>query len=232
MTEEDWDCCTDPMAMLDFLRGRASERKLRLFACACCRLLWPLLHKRVRRAVSVMENFVEGLADRAAWEKARAGVRENTYWMATPRNTTGGVRRAAFQAAGAVEHAMAPGMDAEAFCRAVVMARLLADEEQDPSSAWRELAELLRDVLGNPSRPSRLDATWLAWHGSAIPRLAHAVYGERGLPGGSLDTGHLAILADMLEEAGCSDAGLLGHLRSAGPHVRGCHAVDLILQRS
>jgi hypothetical protein len=40
-----------------------------------------------------------------------------------------------------------------------------------------------------------------------------------------------AVLADMLEEAGCSDPQLLGHLRSPGPHVRGCFAVDALLGR-
>jgi hypothetical protein len=39
----------------------------------------------------------------------------------------------------------------------------------------------------------------------------------------------LPILADALEDAGCTDADLLGHLRSPGPHVRGCWAVDLVL---
>ncbi|HKB40626.1 MAG TPA: hypothetical protein VKD72_29640, partial [Gemmataceae bacterium] len=39
----------------------------------------------------------------------------------------------------------------------------------------------------------------------------------------------LAVLADALEDAGCSDADLLSHLRGSGPHVRGCWAVDLIL---
>jgi hypothetical protein len=37
------------------------------------------------------------------------------------------------------------------------------------------------------------------------------------------------VLADALEEAGCTDASILEHLRSRGPHVRGCFAVDLLL---
>ena len=43
------------------------------------------------------------------------------------------------------------------------------------------------------------------------------------------DLGLMPVLADALEEAGCSDDELLGHLRGPGPHVRGCWALDLIL---
>jgi hypothetical protein len=52
--------------------------------------------------------------------------------------------------------------------------------------------------------------------------LAAAFYAERAFD-------HLPILADAVEEAGCSDEALLGHLRGPDPHVRGCWAVDLIL---
>ena len=52
MTEAEWLACKDPQRMLDFLRGKISNRKLRLFACSCCRRLWPLLpEERHRRAV-------------------------------------------------------------------------------------------------------------------------------------------------------------------------------------
>jgi hypothetical protein len=39
----------------------------------------------------------------------------------------------------------------------------------------------------------------------------------------------IPLLADALEDAGCTDAELLGHLRGPGPHVRGCWAVDVVL---
>jgi hypothetical protein len=40
------------------------------------------------------------------------------------------------------------------------------------------------------------------------------------------------VLADGLEEAGCQDVQILGHLRSGGDHVRGCWALDLLLGKS
>ena len=43
MTADEWLTSADPRRMLAFLRERVSERKLRLFACACCRRHWALL---------------------------------------------------------------------------------------------------------------------------------------------------------------------------------------------
>ena len=62
--------------------------------------------------------------------------------------------------------------------------------------------------------------------------LARVAYDQRELPSGTLDVARLAVLADALEEAGCTDADLLGHLRGPGPHARGCWAVDLLLGKS
>ena len=61
--------------------------------------------------------------------------------------------------------------------------------------------------------------------------LAQAAYDQRILPIGHLDPARLAVLSDALEETGCTDAELLGHLREPGPHVRGCWALDLILAK-
>jgi hypothetical protein len=85
---------------------------------------------------------------------------------------------------------------------------------------WR--ANLLRDIFGNPFRPATLDPAWLRWNDDAIPKLAQAIYDER-----SFD--RLPVLADALEDAGCTDAEILKHCRQPGPHVRGCWVVDLLL---
>lgn len=64
MTESEWRTCTDPKPMLEFLRGKASDRKLRLFAVACCRLVL----KKVRvspvaeHEVDVAERYADGAA--------------------------------------------------------------------------------------------------------------------------------------------------------------------------
>lgn len=61
MTEAEWLSCTDPMPMLAFLREKASDRKLRLFACGCCRGIWKnLTLKAVRRAAEMAEQYPDG----------------------------------------------------------------------------------------------------------------------------------------------------------------------------
>src|SRR5437763_1443369 len=63
MTEQEWLKYAQPEQMLKFLRGKVSERKLRLFAVACCRGIWHLItDKTCRRAVEVAERYSDGLA--------------------------------------------------------------------------------------------------------------------------------------------------------------------------
>jgi hypothetical protein len=51
------------------------------------------------------------------------------------------------------------------------------------------------------------------------------------MPSGELDPQHLQVLADALEEAGCTNAEVLSHLRGPAVHVRGCFVVDLLTGR-
>jgi hypothetical protein len=94
---------------------------------------------------------------------------------------------------------------------------------------WRAAADLLRCVLGNPFRPVDVVPAWTAWNGRVVERMAQEIYEERELPPGTLDRTRLAVLTDALEEAGCVDESILGHLRGPTEHVRGCFVVDSIL---
>jgi hypothetical protein len=43
------------------------------------------------------------------------------------------------------------------------------------------------------------------------------------------DDRDVPILADALEDAGCTDAAIVRHLREAPAHARGCWVLDLLL---
>src|SRR5262245_16335653 len=63
MDEAEWLACTEPKPMLEFLKGKASDRKLRLFGCACCRRLWDLLPSDLnRQAVQAIEEYPDTLS--------------------------------------------------------------------------------------------------------------------------------------------------------------------------
>jgi hypothetical protein len=175
MTEQEWLACADPMPMLEFLRGKASERKLRLFAVACCRQrLRPNLDDGWW-SVMVAEHYAERRTTKAA----------TTHdFCPSPSLTL------------SLTHSLVVG--------------------------------LLHEIIGNPFRPVNVERAWLT---PTVTSLAATAYEERSLPSGELDPSHLAVLADALEDAGCQDADILGHLRSPGPHVRGCWALDAILGR-
>jgi hypothetical protein len=79
--------------------------------------------------------------------------------------------------------------------------------------------DIIRDIFGNPFRPATLDPSWLT---STVTALARQMYESR-------DFSAMPILADALQDAGCSDEAILSHLRGPGPHVRGCWVVDLLL---
>jgi hypothetical protein len=210
VTEKKWLAETDPLLLLRGLRDRASDRKLRLLACAGCRRLWWLLRDpRSRTAVEVSERYADGLADAKALAAAAQDAR---------------------QAADEAEQARAAGWNA-ARSAAVTADTPGAAAERAARSAACD-ADLIRHVLGNPFRPPPpLAPSVLRWDGGTVKRLAQAAYDER-LPDGLFDSATLAVLADALEEAGCADADLLRHLRGPGPHVRGCWALDFLLAKS
>jgi hypothetical protein len=216
--------------MLRVLRGKASERKIRLFEVACCRRIWQLLPDgRSRQAIEVAESFADAQATEeeletaadAAWsvwdaDRERASAEGKwdrgspdlpytpsaaAYNVATPLGWWGG---------------------APAF---VAPHEITREATANSGMEGAEQAVLLRDIFGNPFRPVAVDPSWLAWNGGIVVKLAQAVYDERAFD-------RLPMLADALEEAACHDAGILTHCRGPGPHVRGCWVVDLVLGKT
>src|SRR5438105_3549497 len=77
MTEAEWFGCTDPRLMVEFLRGKVSHRKLRLFAVWCCRRIWHLLwDERLRWAVALAERLAEAQAGPSDRKAARRGAQQ------------------------------------------------------------------------------------------------------------------------------------------------------------
>src|SRR5438477_3044107 len=78
MAEEEWLASEQPGLMLQFLqqhrlvtRAPGGRRRLRLFACACCRSVWKHLDESDRRAVEISEDYADGRAGRRELEAVR-----------------------------------------------------------------------------------------------------------------------------------------------------------------
>jgi hypothetical protein len=212
VTEAEWLACTDPRPMLAFLRSKASGRKLSWFAVACCRKDRLLMKDhRSRQAIEWTERLIEGLAGDDDSDAPSDG---DCYLMAAAAN-----------------HCMAVAWragdgDTEAagqYVRWVIEG--VSESSQNTGVALRGHAALLRCVFGNPFCPVALDSSWLAWNDGTVVKLAQGIYEERAFD-------RLPVLADALEDVGCSDLDILGHCRSGGEHVRGCWVIDLLLGKS
>jgi hypothetical protein len=237
VTEAEWLACKKPSAMLAFLRGRAAPRKFRLFTVACVRRVEHLLtDPRSRAALEVVERYAEGLATpeemHDAYGHARAAAK--AAWDATGRLTgDADALAAAHQAAESARAAAEAACEESAVAASAVAAAAAwnayaGDPAFDSHIAAEHEAQcrLLRCVFGIPFRPPpALDPAALEENAGAAVKLAQRIYEERAF-------GQLPDLARALQEAGCDDADLLGHLGAPGPHVLGCWALDAALGRS
>ncbi len=254
MTEAEWLSCNDPRRLLNSMYGIASQRKLRLFACACCRRIWHLLaDESCRQAVEFAEQYADGRASSDQMAAARAAVDAvvaartqapqpvdaapsdvrrlqairdaaiSTFWATTLGDTESGRDEMA--------------MDAhEAGWTAVWLTSENAAPALARSGQWdaerAAQAALVRDIFdypfrhfdyeGYPTDRTVIDPAWLTWNHGTVPAIVRRVYDERVFH-------DLPILADALEDAGCTDADILAHCRGGGRHVRGCWVVDLLL---
>jgi hypothetical protein len=225
MTEAQWRSCTSPEAILNYLTDKASPRKLRLYAIGCCRRIWHLLtDERCRHAVEMAQRFVDGRASEADLFAAGQAVASVAHVWGEPGSpasrSTSALGGAAWSAARmpAWYAAWDAAWDARMVARDYV-----PGTDWEKERAWQ--ATLLLDLFGNPFRPVRIDPSWLIQHDGAVHKLAQVIYDEDRF-------GDLPILADALEEAGCTSTELLEHCRARQPHYRGCWAVDAVLEKT
>jgi hypothetical protein len=214
MTEQEWLASSNPTGMLNFLYQlrRTSERKLRLFLCSCCRHMAHALSEDALKAMATCELFADGLASSQQLEEAARGI--TTLYRASPADAVRFVAHARRLDATEVHELLR-------WISFAVQGGLFTAESWLHGRIDKAHASLLRDVFFYPLRTVALDPTWLT---PPVQKLAQAAYQDR-------DFGVLPILADALEEAGCTDADILNHCRGPGPHVRGCWVVDLILSK-
>jgi hypothetical protein len=218
MTEAEWLSCTDPQEMLGALRNKAGDRKLRLFAIACCLHGSPLGAGEFRPVLQMAEAYADGLlSPEELW-------RAYTLLPDVPGRRVAVPRAFTLWEARAVSDWVAP---------APPHPDDTSDDPTEEPPADSEAMEqrrkvqcgLLRDIAGNPFRPVTLHP---AWRGHEVRLLAQAAYEERNLHDWTLDPMRLAVLGDALEEVGCTNQDVLNHCRAPGQHVRGCWLVDLL----
>jgi hypothetical protein len=209
MTETEWLEETSLGRILDYLYdGKISNRKMRLFAVGCCRRLPGYPESEIdQRWLELTERDVDGQASEEEFDNLEEGDCDARWYRKDGWNATARVRE---YYSNEVECSL----------------HRVGTSEEDLSKGQAQLEAamlvLLRDVVGNPFRDAPISPGWLSWNGNFVPQMAQSIYDDR-----SFD--RLPILADALEEAGCTDAVLLGHCRGPGPHVRGCWVVDLLL---
>jgi hypothetical protein len=226
MTEAEWLASTDSRPVWGEVSRKVSDRKVRLLICACCRRAWDLLvDSRSREAVEVAERYADGSANRddliAVRRRANAAYQRARKQHGPAAFRLVGASHLALQATSVARRVRFDPRENE-FLRGA--------RERKEKAERKARCGLVRDLVRNPFCPSPpIPSSILAWKAGTVRRLAEGIYQERQMPAGTFDTARIAVLADALLDAGCTDEDLIAHCRSEGSHVRGCWAVDLIL---
>jgi hypothetical protein len=217
MTEAEYCETTNITWLLNTFSKEKSVQKWRMFAIACCRSVWPHLTAWAQESLVILESVACGeVPDFVRSERSKSSPTPESY------------------ADRAVWKAIRAGKEAREHANYYIPRHVLSSagpRDGDPAreAVRKDLADAARDIFLNPFRPVAIDP---AWRTADVLSLTQAAFDDRILPRGVLEGDRLSILSDALEEAGCTDAALLDHLRSPGPHVRGCWALDLILVKA
>jgi hypothetical protein len=231
MTEAEWLASTDIDALIKALGRKPSKRKRRLFGCASVWRIWEFIPTEHRTAVMVAEQFADAIVSEAELERHERAAKV-AAWGHFDKSYV----KTAVQACACVTGKL-PTTSVSGWWYAVTIMEWKRAEESGTNpelsdfigvtkqAEKEELSHQLvifRDIFGNPFRPVAFDPNWRT---STAVVLATQMYDTR-------DFSAMPILADALQDAGCDNTDILDHCRSAGPHVRGCWVVDLVLGKS
>jgi hypothetical protein len=223
VTEEEWLACTELERLISYLKeanGKQLDRKARLFACACARQAWGRLHAQGQKAVEVAERFADGLATAEELTSIRnvgmdAWSNASLDWSVMVCNGL----------AVSLENGFSGALYAAKHTPEALIPLGSPNRKQAKAGARRAIHTFFIDIFGNPFRSVTVSSACLSWHDGLIVSMARQMYDHR-------DFTDMPILADALEEAGCTDQEILAHCRLEGEHVRGCWVVDLVMGKS
>jgi hypothetical protein len=252
MTESEWLECTRPHPMLRYMEKNDlpvalheriwNDRKLRLFACAYCRDIWDLLNPHDRYAVQVAERYADGnatveemlAAARHAYTGYAAGADRITGWVWCVTRPD-------------IPYALRQTVERYNRIPPAVQASLIRETIGNPFQPTWTLPKNWNQASGfHWTIMSLAESAYVGYMCSQCNGKGW-VYNSRICTGcspdgksfgngwvynGTLDPLRLAVLADAVEEHGWGDEAILTHLRSPGPHPRGCWALDIFLDRT
>jgi hypothetical protein len=242
MTEQEWFLEPDPQGLLEYIAPRLSDRKLRLMAVACCRMLGDLLTEVEKKALAIGEQHADGLVRDGELREACLALMQELDSIAKVEQARS-VQTALYSEAnndlyftperfitfplwipyGKTAFAD-PGNFVILACIKIA-AVLAAAAGVDDSSAhaepllrqvFAEQAAICREIIGNPFHPMSLPVE----PSLALRQSALGVYSGTAAPA----TLEPALVAQGLEY-------LAAHFRT-GTHPKGCWALDLLMGKS
>ncbi|MDY3552008.1 hypothetical protein R5W24_001088 [Gemmata sp. JC717] len=251
-----WDTAYNPDVLLNLVwpRPRAYQaetalrslppplvRRLRLYGAACARMVWDVLPPDARNAVLLSERAADDPAAEAGLRAAAVRMRYGPItFQHQAANAAGWASAGQFAAPSRAAGPPRPVWNPVEAARET--AKALATRAAGPapaggspvSKAWQvawnrafsaareHQAELVRDIFPPPQYARSFSPEWRTDTVTALARQMD----------GSGDFSAVPILADALQDAGCTDEVMLGRCRApSGVHGRGNWVVDSVLGR-
>jgi hypothetical protein len=230
MTEKEWASSNEPLSMLEFVKGKASNRKLRLYAVACCRNVWQWIPEYSRKSVEAAERYADKQATRKDMSQAIDDILKDfearPYFDGSIACAYYVSRWSIWDAVNGVLRATGSTPTSEKWLKAVNSKRKTKAIRE---AARKECVQIYKAQVAahcNIARDIfspfiRLRRNYFAFTPKTLA-IAQSIYDNRIF---SL----MPSLADALQSDGCDNMSILNHCRMNKLHFRGCYVIDAIL---